>query len=160
MFASKKWSFVNCTCADLKKNTSSENTFTTTPLNRPFFKWSLVRRRRNTATELTVWVWVTHEPEQAGNIYLSHTQQHHSVYMSLSLSLSFLTQKKEKSWTERDVFSFREKLLMIPITIILMEIIIIISDGQNNSINFICFIKSPFYFVCLLHVNTCSDSIL
>lgn len=99
---------------------------------------------------------------RAGNVYLRHTQQHHSVCLSLFLSLSFALwhTHEKKNWTRSDVFSFREKLSMIPITIILMEIIIIMTVRIIVLILFV--FKTPFYFVCLLHVcvTLCSNSIL
>lgn len=68
-----------------------------------------------------------------------------SLFLSLSLFFS-LTQKE----AELGETSFREKLLMIPITIILMEIIIM----TVRIIVLILFVfKTPFYFVCLLHVR-------
>lgn len=86
---------------------------------------------------------MAHELEQAGNIYLSHSKQHHSV--NVSLSLSFSLWHKEKA-------ELGEKLLMIPVTIMLMKIIIIIMTFRIIVLILFVF-KTPFYFVCLLHVT-------
>lgn len=91
---------------------------------------------------------------RAGRKHLPQTHSAASLSLCLSLSFSlslFLSDTHTKSWTGRDVFSFRKKLLMVPITVILMEIIIIMTVRIIVLILFV--FKTPFYFVCLLHVR-------
>lgn len=129
-------------------------------LNWQIFQWSLVWRLW---TQQRVWCsgseW--HLNSSRKHLPQTHSAASLSKCLSLFLSLSFALwhTHKKKNWTRRDVFSFREKWLMIPITIILMEIIIM----TVRIIVLILFVfKTPFYFVCLLHVcvTLCSNSIL
>lgn len=71
--------------------------------------------------------------ERAGNIYLRHTQQHHSVNTSLSLSL-FLSDTQK---ADRDTLSFQRETIDDTNNNNIDGNNN--NDGQSNSINFICF---------------------
>lgn len=73
------------------------------------------------------WVYVSHErgrQETFTSDTLSSITRVMSLCLFLSLSLFLSDTHRKESWTDGEMFSFREKL-MIPITIILMEILLI-----------------------------------
>lgn len=74
------------------------------------------------------WVYVSHErgrQETFTSDTLSSITRVMSLCLFLSLSLFLSDTQRKESWTDGEMFSFRENLLMIPITIILMEILMI-----------------------------------
>lgn len=101
-------------------------------LNGQIFEWGLVGVARRGAARCGA-VRRGGAAEQAGNIYLRHTQQHHSVNTSLSLSLCFSVTLK----AERDSFSSQRETVDDTNNNNIDGNNN--NDGQSNSINFICF---------------------